>query len=618
MQTQELMDQAIRHQEAGELDRAAPLYQNVLRADPQHAGALYHLGTLELQRANIAAGAELLRKAAQRRPDVAEIHNNLGIACKAQGEWGAAAEAFERALKIDPNYAAAYFNLGDLSQTLGQLGTASEFFLRAAKLDPDEPQGFQRLGEILFFQENWLGAEQCFTRLIAIGNFQHDRQGLLELLSKLAMTYVKQEKLEEAAHTFQTMLDVSPDLGEMHSNLAYVCERQGKLDEALAAGLKAIATKPDYAEGHNNLGVAYRALHRLREAAECFATAIELKPDFALAQFNLGTVRLMRGEYREGWGGYEWRNRTLPRPPRQFSVPRWDGRPIPGQTLLIHTEQGYGDTIQFARFVQAAKARSESTIVLEGPVALLPLLPSVAGADTILRAGSELLHLDAEIALPSLPGVLGIELNDLPGKVPYLSAGDELSRKWADRIRELVDPACRAGSGTGADITAARSRPADGTYNVGIAWRGNPEQNQDVVRSCRLEHFAALRDIPSIAWFSLQKDTPGAEQLTEIDPGLSLIPLSRELHDFADTAAAIQALDLIITVDTSVAHLAGALGRPVWTLLCHTPDWRYQLDRTDCPWYPTMRLFRQPQWGDWGAVFGEVANALRGVMAARG
>jgi tetratricopeptide (TPR) repeat protein len=610
--TQDLMERAIRHQEAGELDRAVPLYENVLRVDPQHAAALYHLGTLEIQRSNVKAGVELLRQAAAQRPDVAEIHNNLGIACKTLEQWGEAAEAFERALNVDPNYAPAYFNLADLSQTLGQIDTATQFYLRAIKLDPDEPQAFRRLGEILFAQENWTGAEQCFCRVLAIGNLQHDRYGLLEVLSKLAMSYIKQEKLDDAAQTFRTMLDFAPEVGEMHSNLAYVYERQGKLDEALAAGLKGISAKPDYAEGHNNLGVVYRSLHRLAEAEQCFSTAVGLNSQFALAQFNLGALRLMRGDYAAGWKGYEWRNLTLSHPPRKFTVPRWDGKPIPGQTLLIHTEQGYGDTIQFARFVQAAKSRSQAQIVLEGPAALLPLLSSVAGADTIVRAGSALPDHDAEISLPSLPGVLGIEIADLPGKVPYLTVDEELRQKWAARISELVDPACRAGScATISAADSATSRPADGTYKIGIAWRGNVAQNLDILRSCPLQEFAALKNIPGIAWFSLQKDEPGAVAPVENDGGMNLIPLAREFHDFADTAAAMHALDLIITVDTSVAHLAGALGLPVWTLLCHTPDWRYQLDRTDSAWYPTMRLFRQPRWGDWKSVLPAVEAELR-------
>jgi hypothetical protein len=385
-------------------------------------------------------------------------------------------------------------------------------------------------------------------------------------------------------------------MGEIFSNLAYVYERQGRLEEALAAGRRAVALTPAYADGHNNLGVAHRALHQLDEARRCFEHAAALRPDFALAKFNLGTLDLMQGNYAAGWRGYEWRNLTLAEPPRKFGVPRWDGRPIPGRVLLVHTEQGYGDTIQFARFLKLVRERSEARLVVEGPAALLSLLQNIAGTDQVLQAGTALPPVDAEIPFPSLPGALGIELAGLPGEVPYLRVAESSRSAWRERLRTLAgNMLARASSG----------------LKVGFVWTGNPAQQQNVVRSCPLAKFATLAAVPRVAWYSLQKEADERALGSEWPAKCPVVALGPGLNDFADTAAALCELDLVITVDTSVAHLAGALGRPTWTLLSHTPDWRWQLGRVDSAWYPTMRLFRQPRWGDWEAVFEEVAAELR-------
>jgi hypothetical protein len=307
----------------------------------------------------------------------------------------------------------------------------------------------------------------------------------------------------------------------------------------------------------------------------------------------------MQGNYSAGWRGYEWRKRTLSAPARQFSVPAWDGRPIPGQRLLVHTEQGYGDTLLFARFLNQARARSAATIILEGPAALLPLLRSVAGADLVIRAGTPLPRFDAHIPLPALPGLLGIDAKSLPGEVPYLKTPATCQAAWHTRIR-------------GAEPVTPKE-----PLRIGIVWTGNPGQDLNSQRSCQLADFAGLAAIPGTVWYSLQKEAD-EERLQSVWPGDSQIAaLGPMLHDFADTAAVIEALDLVISVDTSVAHLAGALGRPAWVLLSHTPDWRWQLDRSDSAWYPTMRLFRQPRRGDWTAVFKLVEAALRNMSSER-
>jgi len=599
---QALLDEAVRQHESGKLDDAAPLYQRVLRLDPGHAGALYHLGKLELARSNSAAGAELLRQAAAKNPDAADVHQSLGVAYKQLGKWGNAAQSFERALAINPDHAPSFFELGELSQSLGRPEAAIGFYQRVINLDSANTEAFRRLGELLYACGNWIGAENCFARVIDTGMLNHDLPALTELMSKLGIALTRQEKLGQAARVFTRILSLAPPMAEMYSNLAYVYERQGRLDEALAAGLRAVELKPAYAEGHNNLGVAYRALHRLEEARRCFAKAIALQPEFALARFNLGALELLEGNLAAGWQGYEWREKTLVQPARQLAAPRWNGQPIPGQTLLVHAEQGYGDAIQFARFLKKAKERSGAQIILEGPAALLPLLRGVAGADEVLRTGTALPRIDAEIPLSSLPGALGIGPADLPLAIPYLEAPESCRRSWHERLALLA----RVAAPHETDI-----------LKVGFSWSGNPAQRQNNIRSCPPAAFASLAPIPGVAWYSLQKEADQTMLSSTWPADTQVVALGPMLNDFADTAATICELDLVISVDTSVAHLTGALGRPGWILLAHTPDWRWQLDRTDSAWYPSLRLFRQPRWGDWHAVFDSVAAALRQLSADR-
>ena len=518
----------------------------------------------------------------------------LGLEFKQQGRWGDAAQAFERAIGVDPDYAPSYFELADLSETLGQADAAIKLYLRTINLDSGNIEAFRRLGDLLYARDNWVGAEYCFARVVDTGFLNDNVELLLGLMNKLGIALIKQDKLDAAAAVINRILTHAPTIGEMHSNLAYIYERQGRLEEALAAGLRTVELKPEYAEGHNNLGIAFRALHLLDDARRCFAEAVALKPEFALAQFNLGALDLMQGNFKEGWRGYEWRNQVISLPPRHRIAPRWQGEPIPGETLVVHTEQGYGDTILFARFLKMAKERSRAHVVLEAPLALLPLLSGIEGADQVLQFGTSLPHVDAEIALPSLPGVLGIELGDLPVEVSYLGIPEAYRTTWRERMKAQVAP-----------------------LRVGIVWTGNPGQELNVIRSCSPSHFALLANIPGIAWYSLQKDADEQALHAAWPAGASITPLGQSLHDFADTAAAIGQLDLVISVDTAVAHLSGAVGQTTWTLLSHTPDWRWQLDRGDSAWYPSMRLFRQPRWGDWQAVFESVAKALRELLATR-
>jgi hypothetical protein len=305
-------------------------------------------------------------------------------------------------------------------------------------------------------------------------------------------------------------------------------------------------------------------------------------------------VYLARGELEKGWADYEWRLKCTEYKGRRFNVPRWDGGPLNGRTLLIHTEQGLGDTLHFIRYVRIIQQRG-GTVYIEVPPALVPLLRS-SGVTGIIPGGSPLPKFDLEIPLLSVPGTLGTTLSTIPAQVPYLAAEPRLIKHWRAQIRNLPG------------------------FKVGIVWQGNREYAFDRFRSVPLAAYAPLADVPGVTLISLQKGY-GSEQLAELAGKFPVLDLAPQLDmgsAFTDTAAVMSNLDLVVSSDTAAAHLAGGLGVPVWLAVAQSPEWRWLLEREDNPWYPTMRLFRQRAVGDWSDVFTRMKQDLKRKVAERG
>ena len=361
---------------------------------------------------------------------------------------------------------------------------------------------------------------------------------------------------------------------------------KGQLDEAIAALREALRIKPDIAEAHNNLGNILRDRGLLDDAVAALRQSIRLTPDFAQAHYHLGVALLLKGDSIDGWSEYEWRWRCkhFAAPRGGLRQPRWDGGDLTGRTILLQADAGFGDTIQFIRYVPSVAA-SGGKVVLECPPQLHRLLKSFPGIDRLISASQPLPQFDVHCPVTSLPFSLGAAIKEIPANVPYLNADDDLSKQWNERLASTNE------------------------LNVGIVWAGSVHHSNDRNRSLSLALLGPLARIPGIAFHSLQKGKP-ADQIFLPPEGMKLIDYATELNDFADTAALISNLDLIIAADTAVAHLAGAMGKPVWVLLPYAPDWRWQLEREDSPWYPTMRLFRQKSWGDWAEVIERVAQAL--------
>jgi hypothetical protein len=402
-------------------------------------------------------------------------------------------------------------------------------------------------------------------------------------------------QLDEAIAAFRKSISLKGDSAEVHNNLGDALRDNGQLDEAIAACRQAIAIRPDYAEAYSNLGNALADKRQLDDAIAAYRQGLARNHTLSEVRKNLSLALLRRGDFQKGWDEYEWRwkCRDFRSSARNFAQPQWDGGPLEDRIILLHAEQGFGDAIQFIRYLPLVIQRGGKAVV-ECQAGLDRLFRAMAGEHQIVIRGQPLPAFDVHCPLLSLPRVFQTTLENMPQAVPYLRADPEDAAKWQHRLAEHL-PLSR----------------------VGLAWAGNSADRDDRKRSMNLARLMPLAQIPGVRFFSLQKGD-AANQIKSAPAGMDLIDWAQELGDFSDTAALIANLDLIISVDTAVAHLAGALAKPVWTLLPFSSDWRWLTDREDTPWYPSMRLFRQPAWGDWDSTVTQVADALSLWIKNRG
>lgn len=603
------------HKETGNVDKAIDCYRRALEIDPTHAdthnnlASLYqaagkpveaqhhfdaalrqrpdsidilnNLGVLHYEQNRPDAAIACYEEALAINPTRADVLNNLGLALMEKGQIQAATDTYQRALQSDPTLAETYNNLGYALRTLGFPTEAVAQYQQAVSLRPDHAEAWNNLGAALFALERFDEAETAYRRALAI------RPEFALALNNLGLTLQRSNQIDTGIAMHLRALEIQPNLAEAHSNLSLAYSNQGKHDAALASCRRALEINrtPEFL---NNLGTLLKDEGNYREAENAYRLALELKPDYVEAHFNLALIHLVRGDFRQGWEEYEWRyhpgrNVNDRVKPPQLRQPMWRGEPLAGKTLLIYPEQGFGDVIQFCRFAEQIKLAG-ATVWLAAPPELDVVLRTLPWADRVLSRNQEILtaEFDYWAFVMSLPKYLLESLSDIPTNTPYLFADPEKTAAW----RERLDATCGA------------------RRKIGLVWAGRPTHNKDLSRSMQLADFAQLATLPDSCFVSLQK----GERSKEAAPlGLQLLRVGEELNDFSDTAALIGALDLLICVDTSVAHLAGALGKPAWVLLPYVPDWRWLLEREDTPWYPALRLFRQPEKGDWENVVMKIA-----------
>jgi tetratricopeptide (TPR) repeat protein len=634
--------------ESGRLDLARDYFERTLRLEPNNASALSDLGNVFHAIGNVEEAIGCYRRSLELNPALSEAHYSLGKAFKTQGNLDEAIHSYLRAVELRPDYAEAHNSLGNALQEVGKIADAVVNYRRAISLNRNYTAAFHNLGTALLAQENLDEAISCLNRAIelkpdlaesynSLGNIMLSRDQVTEAIgyfhhtlalkpdfpdahNNLGTAYRTLGKIDDAVHCFHRALELKPNYAEAHNNLGYAFLTQGKLDEATKSLRRALKLKPDYADAHNNLGNALAAQGRLDEAIVSYLRVLELEPDHADAHFNQSLALLKRGDFAAGWQQYEWRWMTGQLVERKFTQPLWDGQELEGRTVLLHAEQGFGDTFQFVRYAEIVKKQDpDATVVLECQRPLERLLARCKGVDRIVAQGDDLPPFEVHAPLLSLPGIFKTRVETIPANVPYLFANEELVRKWGERLGDVVGDAGKSTAdqrfGPGEKSTAGRRpAPRDGdqvwSRLVGVNWQGRAGQGEFKRRDIPLEHFVALGEIPGVRLISLQK---GADQRDFAKTGIVALgdDWDTAAGPFMDTAAIMKNLDLVITSDTSVPHLAGALGVPVWVALPFVPDWRWLLDRSDSPWHPTMRLFRQKRAGDWSEVFEELARALR-------
>ena len=520
------------------------------------------------------------RSALELRPGFADGHFNLGNALDDLGRYEAAVASYRSALALKPGFAEAHNNLGSALSHLERHEEAIASCRSALALRPGFAEAHNNLGRALNDLKRYDEAIGSCRSALAL------KPDFAEAYSNLGSALNNLKRHEEAIASCRQALAIQPGLAEAHSNLGAALSAVDRHEEAIASCQRALAIKPELADAHNNLGNALNACNRHEEAIAIYQRALALQPDLAEAHLNQSFALLAIGDFEHAWKEYEWRwlTREFERLPK-FKQQPWRGAgDLSGKRILLHNEQGFGDTLQFVRYVPLVAARG-ARVVLEVQRPLKALAGSVAGVDEVVAEGEALPGFDYQCPLLSLPLAFGTTLQSIPGEVPYLHPAPDRVAKW----RALL------GERTG--------------LRIGLAWSGNRNQKNDHNRSIGLARLLPLLSVPGVRFVGLQKELreEDVEVLGKV-PGFT--HLGEQLEDFADTAAAVSLLDLVITVDSAVAHLAGALGRPVWVLLPFAADWRWLLEREDSPWYPSARLFRQPKIGDWDSVIARLREEL--------
>ena len=613
----------------GRRDQALANAGQAVRLAPQDAGAHADLGAALAAAGREREALECFERATSLDPNLAAAHHNLAVLLTRQGQHERALQSLDRALALQPHQPALHAQRGNALKALERLPEAAESYSLALALEPGNPDTLHNRAVVHLLLGRHIEALRDYDALSAQGRESGPdlvgrgaalvalrRYGealaplerATELLPGEAEAHIQRavallnvERHAEAVESFDRALALRPDVPEVLNNRGIALTATGRLSEALGSFIRSSVLDGTAADTHTNIGILLKTLGRHREAAASLGRALALKPTDSAAKFGLAFLHLSLGEFALGWPLYEARFDVpeFGNPRRRFNVPRWQGsEPLAGRALLVHAEQGLGDVIQFCRYLPLLAAQG-ATIVFEVMPALKALLRTLPGSIHLIGRGEPLPAVDYYCPLLSLPHALETRVDTIPAQVPYLTAEPERVAKWTERLREL--PGLR----------------------VGLAWQGNPKFERLIWargRSLPLAALEPLTQLPGVSLLSLQKG-PGCEQLARVPFADRIVDLGTDLDPgadaFLDTAAIMTCLDLVVSCDTSIAHLAGALGRPVWTALNVSPEWRWLLGRNDSPWYPTMRLFRQSTDGDWSAVVTAIARALAPLAIAR-
>lgn len=523
------------------------------------------------------------RRAIEFTPAASVVHYNLSLTLLRQGKLDAALGSLHRSIELRPDYSEAYNQISITLKRQGRLDQVVVYSRRAIELNPKLPEVHYGLALLFIIQQRWDDAiTTCRTALSLKPDYA-------EAMALLSVALQSKGLISEALPFARAAVSLAPaSAAAQHALGRVLAEADDTDDEAIACFRRAIAIEPAAPDAYNALANVLQRHGKYAEAIAIYERCLLVRSDHAPAYWNKSLALLSIGEFARGWAEYEWRwhCKDLVPHPRQFQKPRWDGTALGGRTLLLHAEQGFGDTNQFVRYAPLAAATG-GKVILECPGELLRLLESVPGIAQVVRAGDPLPHFDVQLPLMSAPLVFGTSLETIPGKVPYLFVPPSRAKVWAARVDAYKG------------------------LKVGIAWAGRPEHKNDRRRSIPLRRFVELARLPGARLFSLQMGAAATELAEEATYGI--IDLTDKIVAFADTAALVSSLDLVITVDTAVAHLAGAMGKSAWVVLQPGSDWRWLIDRNDSPWYPTTRIVRRNICEPWREFAVRMARQLEFV-----
>jgi len=607
---------ALAFHQQGRLARAQSIYGEILRIQPEHFDALHMSGVIALQTNHPKRALDLFKRAIEIDPNDATARINCGsallelkqydaalaiydsaiaidarraeafcyrgLALQALKQFDAAWDSYNRAIAINANFAEAFFNRGNLMEELKRFETALASYDQAITIQPDYAEAYSNRGLVLMELAQLDASLSSFDQAISL------KSDYAEAYSNRGLVLYELHRFDAALASYNQAIAIKPDYAEAYSNRHHVLQRLNQPDAALASCNHAIAIKADYAHAHSNRGNVLKEMGRLDAALASYNRAIAIQTDYAEAYCNRSVLMLLRGDFDNGWMDYEWRwkneNCSSFKESRSLPKPLWLGKDsLTDKTIFLHCEQGMGDTLQFCRYAKLV-ADLGARVLLEVQRPLATLLADLAGVSEIIIKGSVLPDFDYHCPLLSLPLAFKTNLSTIPSSSKYLHADAAKVAQWQARLGDKTKP------------------------RIGLTWSGNELHVNDHNRSIRLADL--IRQLPAeFQYVSLQKD------MREFDrPILDNHPhvwnFAEDLHDFGDTAALCECLDLVITVDTSVAHLSAALGKTTWILLPSNPDWRWLLDRSDSPWYPAVKLYRQRSIGDWIGVFARVKEDL--------
>ena len=565
----------------GKTVEASEAFKKATELNPTYADGHSNLGVTLQEQGKLEEAIEAYTKALSLKPDYADAHYNMGGALQEHGKLDEAVEAFNKALTIKPEYAEAYNNMGVTLKEQGKLDEAMASFNKALAIKSDYAEAYNNMGTVLKDQGKLEKAIASYNKALSL------KPDYAKAYNNMGVTLQEQGKLDEAIEAYKMALAIKSEYAEAYNNMGTVLKDQGKLDEAIEAYKMALAIEPDYAEAYNNMGSAFQDQGKLEKAIASFNKALSLKPDNAETYTNMGLTYLCKGSLEEGFkfNEYRFKKQKVPtRAPREKL--HWNGsEPIKGKEFLVYEEQGLGDIIQFCRYLPTL-VKQGAKVTFKVTQKLHAILQTMDSGVTLSTTDADEGQIDFEAPLMSLPHLFKTHLKTIPSMNPYLYANHGRTKTWGERLHT-------------------------DRFKIGICWQGS-KSKIDIGRSFPLSLFEGISKAPNVELISLHKGE-GEHQIKDISFDLTTLgaDFDADQDAFLDTAAVMMNCDLIITSDTAIAHLAGALGCQTWVALKHVPDWRWMLDRSDSPWYPTMTLYRQKNPGDWACVFEAINRNLR-------